>query len=523
MSAGASAEVLQEYLIRIGYKIDALSEKKFSSSVSGTTKNVLKLGTTVAGAAIAATKAVNKFAHEMRQMYFASDLANTSVKNLKAMDFAAKQVGISTGSMTDILANFGAMRRTWAGSGATSYLKMMGIDASSMRDSSAILDELLFKLPELFPVYQDQALIAEQIFGINEKDYFLLSQKKEVLSASKKLHEEIYAQQGLNYNNSRKDLESLATEWDIVGVHAEAAKDRIMLNMVEPAHLFAIYMNDLFDKLPARLNAIGAILDHFNGFEMFRQSGKDLEKLKEGYEGKGFARKFLHGKLTADDFTPAMDLLGSIFGRYFEAVSSDVGAVVNPSISMGSGFSAYSGSVNPNDVISFFVNRGYTPAQAAGIAANIEAESGFDPNAKEKKIGGQGYGLAQWGLKRQKDFKDLFKHSMQESTGLEQLQFMDWEFNNTEKSAGDILKQQISPASSGYAMSKYYERSEALESDAAYRATLANKYMPTGNTTFSQNVTYNLHGNNNELMQSVGTKNDRLYGDITKYLDGAVK
>lgn len=43
----------------------------------------------------------------------------------------------------------------------------------------------------------------------------------------------------------------------------------------------------------------------------------------------------------------------------------------------------------------WLINAGYPPAAAAGILGNIQAESNFDPKAREP--GGPGCGICQWG------------------------------------------------------------------------------------------------------------------------------
>jgi hypothetical protein len=51
-------------------------------------------------------------------------------------------------------------------------------------------------------------------------------------------------------------------------------------------------------------------------------------------------------------------------------------------------------NVSAGDAVGFFGNLGWNPAQAAGLAANVRAESGFNPNAVGDN--GAAYGIAQW-------------------------------------------------------------------------------------------------------------------------------
>jgi hypothetical protein len=53
------------------------------------------------------------------------------------------------------------------------------------------------------------------------------------------------------------------------------------------------------------------------------------------------------------------------------------------------------------EAMDFFISKGYTPEQAAGIVGNLQAESGA--NLRTDAVGDQGraYGIAQWHKPRQ--------------------------------------------------------------------------------------------------------------------------
>lgn len=87
----------------------------------------------------------------------------------------------------------------------------------------------------------------------------------------------------------------------------------------------------------------------------------------------------------------------------------------------------------------FYSSRGYAPHQAAALAANAQAESKGSTTIKGD--GGKAVGIFQWHPDRQ---ANLFNFAKQQ--GLDpyaentQLAFKDWEFNNTERRAGDLLR-----------------------------------------------------------------------------------
>ena len=95
-----------------------------------------------------------------------------------------------------------------------------------------------------------------------------------------------------------------------------------------------------------------------------------------------------------------------------------------------------------NEAMDFFQKRGWTKEQAAGIVGNLQAESGADLKTNAVGDGGKAYGIAQWHPDRQAMFEKLYGKPIRQSTFKEQLEFVDWELNNTEKAAGNKSAQQ---------------------------------------------------------------------------------
>lgn len=125
----------------------------------------------------------------------------------------------------------------------------------------------------------------------------------------------------------------------------------------------------------------------------------------------------------------------------------------------------------------FFVAKGWTPAQAAGIVANLQAESGLRPDAVGD--GGQAYGVAQWHPDRQQHFANIIGKDIRGSTLDEQLSFVHAELNMWEKVAGDALRSCETAEQAGMCVSKLYERPADREGEATKRAALAAKLFAT--------------------------------------------
>ena len=124
----------------------------------------------------------------------------------------------------------------------------------------------------------------------------------------------------------------------------------------------------------------------------------------------------------------------------------------------------------------YFTAQGWTPAQAAGIVANLQRESGLSTTAVGD--GGSAYGLAQWHPDRQAAFQHFTGHSIRNSTFAEQLAFVNYEMSRgAEQGAGNRLHGATDAASAGSIVSRYYERPGDVSGEASRRAQIAQQIL----------------------------------------------
>jgi len=129
--------------------------------------------------------------------------------------------------------------------------------------------------------------------------------------------------------------------------------------------------------------------------------------------------------------------------------------------------------------LKFFISKGWTTEQAAGIVGNLQAESGA--NLKTDAVGdaGQAYGIAQWHPPRQKDFSKTIGKDIRGSSLQDQLTFVDWELNNTERNAGKQLKTAKTAEEAAWIMDEYYERSTGAHRQNRINNAVALATTPT--------------------------------------------
>jgi hypothetical protein len=158
-----------------------------------------------------------------------------------------------------------------------------------------------------------------------------------------------------------------------------------------------------------------------------------------------------------------------------EGTSPDGGfnpAGVNSSAPVGN---PTSNSGKTQEAMRYFQSQGWTAAQAAGIVANLQAESNLDPHIVGD--GGAAYGLGQWHPDRQANFERFTGHSIRSSTFAEQLEFVQWELTHTESGAGNALKGADSASEAAAIFCRLYERPADIAGQSAHRASIAQQIV----------------------------------------------
>lgn len=122
------------------------------------------------------------------------------------------------------------------------------------------------------------------------------------------------------------------------------------------------------------------------------------------------------------------------------------------------------------EAMDFFVERGYTPEQAAGIVGNLIKESSLDPTAYNNSrtprgIQEESFGLAQWNNIGSPErvanaLRVMGVSDIREATFQQQLEFIDWELRNTETRADRGLRATTTASEAAEVFDRLYERSD---------------------------------------------------------------
>lgn len=162
------ADTLREYLIKLGFGVDDASYKKWRDSVAAGAKSIAEFGAEVTATVAAIEAGVTRVARQFEGLNYASQRTTATVQSINAIEFAAKQVGITSETARGMVEGLAGAMRTQPG---LKGLLNQGYGISET-DPTKILPQLIEKLKSQFgdKNYFAAAKVGE-LFGLDEQSF----------------------------------------------------------------------------------------------------------------------------------------------------------------------------------------------------------------------------------------------------------------------------------------------------------------------------------------------------------------
>lgn len=491
-------KVLESFLIALGMKVDEKSFQKADAAFGGLTKSALQLGAVFAGK-LAIDKVVGDFKQAGTELNNFNKLTGLSTQNVQSLGQALKAQG---GSASDAFSAMKKIQDLMASpiTGDTGWfgdVAKMGLNPDVIIGAQNTADALAGIAGEFEHMSALNQRLAGQALGLDDSTVRLLMRGRD--EVEKQL-------------NSRGKL-ALMTQKQIEDAarltHATSELDQVF--------------TDMGNTIAGELTP--ALAEMAEDFVAFYRDNKDLidSGLKEFFGGLADNIELVSAALILMGGAGALKGLAALravvglgaagAGAAGGAAAAGAGASMLGVAAGGAAALLYSSSLNSGEdtellnnrlkkgggeavgaVVDYFMAKGWTQDQAEGIAANIEAESAFKANASGD--GGQAYGLAQWHPDRQAEFAKQYGKDIRNSTGAEQLEFINHELTRgNEKSAGNKLRAATSAYDAASIVSREYERPADAAGEASRRGASAAGY--------TDNRVYHINGADTEKVKQV--------------------
>lgn len=238
-----AGSVIEEFLVSLGFKIDAVGAKKFTGTLTSLINPTNLLRGALVGLAFTAEKAVGEYASQMEKLYYASKRTGASVENIQALRFGAQQIGVSAEDATAALEGMAKAVRLQPG--LMGLLSGFGIKTQG-KDTAKVMIELVEKLAKLPHFIGAQFA---QMFGIDEQTFLMLKMNLNDLKKKEEERIELNRKSGISaeeaaaaskaYSNTLRELS------EMFGV----LKDRLMIALLPTFQLIANVLKDVIKLL----------------------------------------------------------------------------------------------------------------------------------------------------------------------------------------------------------------------------------------------------------------------------------
>jgi hypothetical protein len=156
-------DVLHEFLVKLGFKVDNLAQSKMEGSIMMLTKRAAGLVSGLLAVTAAAEVMVKSFSTQMEKLFYASQQTGDSAGHLQAFARAAKQIGIDGDEALEFVKNFDLALK--ANPGLQQLLSGMGVKGGDDTEKLFSFIKKLKGMPD------SMAFQFASQFGVNPSSY----------------------------------------------------------------------------------------------------------------------------------------------------------------------------------------------------------------------------------------------------------------------------------------------------------------------------------------------------------------
>lgn len=484
--------VLESFLIALGVKVDEKSFQQGQNAFAGLTKSVLSLGAVFASK-LAIDKVVGDFKAAGTELDNFNRLTGLSTQNVQALGQALAAQG---GNASDAFAAMQKVQDLMASPitgnvGWFGDVAKLGLDPDAIigaQDTAEALANIAGAFEKMTPLNQR---LAGQALGFDENTIRLLMKGRDAVEQQLDSRSKLgimtqkQVEDAARLTKANSELNLVFTDMgntiagELTPALAEMAEDFTQFYR-DNKEMIHSGLESFFGAVAKNIEGVAAAMALMGGASALKglaalkailslgKNGSPSGPASPGGPGpKGGPGSPPWVPIAAS--TTAVGLLAALYSPSLNVGEDDEVAKIR----MKNG-----GADGAGPVIDYLRSKGLSDTIAKGIAANVQAESGFDPNAVGD--GGKAYGLLQWHPSRQADFAAYLGKNIRESTWQEQLDFAVYEATKgKEKANWAKVENSQSPSEAASTYSQYVIRPAEREKRAQERAEIAASYGAT--------------------------------------------
>jgi len=530
----ASAEVLKEYLVRLGFSQDQKSTADFKSSLATTAEGVSKLGTSLQDMAQRAGAAATQVAESLDQMFFAAQRSGASVSALQGLGLAFDRMGLSAGSAQNLVANLFEFIKTQPA--AESILQKLGVNMrgpnGELRETVAIFNDLSKSLTHRASTGRPMdmnfaAQMSQMLTGASWHEFLAQTQMQDRQAKFQGEHQSMLRKAGFDPDKQKQDTQGfmdqlalLGDAFDILrqkigtalfaafGIDMQTFRDWLVKHSGEIADTLVGIVKDIVDfskkvydwweKLTPQekeqIELVGKLFAAWRLLGIVFGTTAWMSPIMTFFVGANAEALTLYGLLTgisailtAPAFLAALAALAALWPKPTNQGEDEF-------LKSGQGrtdVSGPSGKPRPkaDELRDYLIAQGVSPVAASAMVVHAIHESGMDPGRQRSDNGRAG--MWQHDLSRQERMQQHYESMTGKHVPWTELPWQTqadlflWELKNRpgEKAHGKALFTAAGPAEASAAMAsteRFANWDQAGNPEAARRAAETEAYVRRG-------------------------------------------
>ena len=221
----SNSDVLREFLVQLGFKIDRPTEQRFVDHVKRTTLAVAGLGTGAVVAAAAVVGATAKMAKGLEGLYFTSQRTKASAKNILSFGYAAERMGGSVEGMTGAIEALKKFERSQP-HGRSWIEQSLGVDLRNAHGGALDTADQLQRIGKALAAMHNQprAMQYAGILGIPYRELLVLERG---ISAKERVAKTIFKAMGYHPDAAAKASHAFMNQWSKLKLMGDALKGEV--------------------------------------------------------------------------------------------------------------------------------------------------------------------------------------------------------------------------------------------------------------------------------------------------------
>lgn len=275
------SNILKEYLVALGFKVDEPSAKKAETTLGRVDTKVMGLAKGALAAAAAVQTMVTMFAFQMEKLYYASKRTDTSVGNIKALDYAFRQLGGGAGEMQGALE--GIARSIRLNPGIAALAEQLTGKSVQGRDLADVTNDLIDSLAQM-PFFQ--AAQFGNLLGIDDNTLFTLIKYRKEFQQLQADRKQMAAEAGVDLDKAseagKRYAVILREIWERMGLLKDATAIKALPYLEE----FAKWINSILTDLTVLVGKFTTWKDLVDQFWADMKGGPKLMPKSESDGGQ---------------------------------------------------------------------------------------------------------------------------------------------------------------------------------------------------------------------------------------------